>query len=153
MPETEYFSTDASKTLGAVTQKGVLVLRPSFALFVPTEGEVNVLTAAGGSLLAAAAGYTLRILPSQFKDARDYVTALFGEPAATFDAHIGEVWQKAGWWYGTPADTRALFKKVPLFNRFKLGFWRGKEAVGPAFGLPGKHAPVVEPLLEAWPRM
>ncbi len=146
----EFVTVDASKTAGVVTQKGLLVVRPNGALFAPTEGAVNALGAIGAGLAGAGAGFIVRIRPEQFVDARGYIAALVALPAHEYDAHVGAVWQRAGWWFATPADTRLTFKKVPLFSRYKLVFQRGKDNVAPVFGLDKDFAALAEPIATAW---
>jgi len=148
----EYLAIDASWTKGVNAQKGKLVVRPHYAVFVPTEAAVNVLAKIGTGTLAAMAGYVTRVLPSQFADIPSYVAALIGLDAAEFDAHVHQAAPAANWFIATPANSALLFKKVPLFNRYKFWIKRGADNVGAVFGVPGKQLAVAEPMLAGWPR-
>ncbi len=150
MQSTEFFLVEANKTAGVVTQKGLLVLRPSYAVFVPTETAVNVLGAAVAGLVGAGVGFVVRTIPGKFKNVRDYVEALTAEPAADFDAQVHAIAKEAGWWIGSPDDTSLLFSKVPLFKRYKLVLRRGKDTVAPTFGLAKELAARAEPLASGW---
>jgi hypothetical protein len=150
MESSEFFLVDANKTAGVVTQKGLLVLRPSYAVFVPTEAAINALGTIVGGLAAAGAGFILRVKPGQYPDVRAYLAALTAEPAAEFDAQVGAIAKDAGWWVGSPTDTSLLFAKVPLFKRYKLVLKRGKDTVAPTFGLAKELAARAEPLAARW---
>jgi len=150
MNSSEFFLVEANKTAGVVTQKGLLVLRPSYAVFVPTETAVNVLGAVVGGLAGAGAGFIVRVKPGQYPDVRAYVEALTAEPAAEFDAQVHAIAKDAGWWLGSPDDTSLLFAKVPLFKRYKLVLRRGKDTVAPTFGLAKELAARAEPIASRW---
>lgn len=147
----EFAIVDAARTIGVQTQKGLLVIRPGYVVFVPTESAINALGAIAGQLAGAAVGVVVRIVPGQYRDVTEYVHALTALDAAAFDAQLAAIWRAAGWWYATPGDAELVFKKVPLFSRFKLGLKRGNEMVGPTFGLAGPIAARVQPLVSAWP--
>ena len=150
MQSSEYFLVEASKTAGVVTQKGLLVLRASYAVFVPTETAVNVLGATVAGLGGLAGGFLVRTIPGKFRDVRGYLEALLGEPAEAFDAQVHAMWKTAGWWLGSPEDTSLLFTKVPLFKRYKLVLRRGKDTIAPTFGLAKELAARAEPLASSW---
>lgn len=151
MDSSEFFLVEASKTAGVVTQKGVLVLRPSYAVFVPTETAVNVVGAVVAGLAGAGVGFVVRTIPGTFRDVREYIEALTAEPAAEFDVQVQAIAHEAGWWLGAPGDTTLLFAKVPLFKRYKLVLRRGKDTVAPTFGLAKELAARAEPLASRWP--
>lgn len=152
MDSSEFVVVEANKTAGVVTQKGLLVLRPSYGVFVPTETAVNVLGAVVGGLAGAGAGFIVRVKPGTYPNVRAYVEALTAEPAADFDAQVHAIAKEAGWWIGSPDDTSLLFSKVPLFKRYKLVLRRGKDTVAPTFGLAKELAARAEPLASRWPR-
>lgn len=133
MLASEYVMVDASKTVGVAVQRGVLILRPTYAVFVP-------LTAAHEPSAAA----------STARDARMFVEALVSEPADVFDRRVEATWRTAGWWHGSPADTEVMFREVRLLGRFALVFKQGTGTISPTFGLPSALVAQVAPLVEQW---
>ena len=150
MNQGEHFVLQASKTAGAVTQKGALVLRPTYAVFLPTEGAVNVIGAVAAGMVGAAAGFVVRITPAQYGGVVPYLGALATMPAQDFDGNLGEASRQYGWWVATPSETVVLFKKVPIFSRFKFWMKKGKDSVGAVFGIPAESVPLVRHLLAGW---
>lgn len=148
----DHLAIDASFVKGARTQKGTLVVRPQFAVFLATEASVNALATIAGGTVAAMAGFAVRVTPAQYKDVPAWLAALSQLEPDQFDQHLWHAAQTAGLWCATPQDAKLLFKKVPLFDRWKLWIKRGDENCGAVFGVPGKLLYGADALLAAWPR-
>jgi len=146
----EYALIEAAKTTGVVVQKGIVMLRPHFALFAPTDTGVNVLASLTVGVAGLGVGVLARIKPGEYTDIRGYVYALVMQPAQAFDADAAALRDRAGWWFATPADTKLTFNKVALLSRWRFYLSRGKDHVGATFGIKKPIAALIEPLATRW---
>jgi hypothetical protein len=131
------FWTRAQKQIGLELQQGMIVVRPGWAAFLPTQAAQNL---AGMLLLAGVGGVRLSQRPSELP-----LDAWWAAGEDAFDARVTEALRSSGGVLLTPSDAEV----VPTKRSAQLQ-WRSADGKRGTILFQGRRAPL--PLLQAWPR-